>query len=40
MTEKIQMGDWKKQEGAGIWLPENEGDKLEGEVTHIDNCNL
>lgn len=30
------MADWKKQEGAGIWLPENEGDKLEGEVTHID----
>ncbi len=27
--------EWQKQEGAGIWLPENEGDELLGEVTHV-----
>lgn len=34
------MGDWVKQEGAGIWLPVEEGEKLEGEVTHIDTEGL
>lgn len=29
-----------KQEGAGIWLPKDEGDSLEGEVTHINTEGL
>lgn len=29
-----------KQEGAGIWLPEKEGDSLEGEVTHVNTEGL
>ncbi len=32
--------EWKKQEGAGIWLPSKEGDSLEGEVTHINTEGL
>ncbi len=36
------MGEGKRvlQEGAGIWLPSKEGDKLEGEVTHINTEGL
>ena len=35
------MGEnWKKQEGAGIWIPEKEGQELIGEVTHIDTEGL
>lgn len=29
-----------KQEGAGIWLPKDEKDTLEGEVTHINTEGL
>ena len=29
------MSEWKKQEGASIWLPEKEGDTLEGEVVSV-----
>ncbi len=31
---------YKKQEGAGIWLPKEEKDTLEGEVTHINTEGL
>ena len=31
---------YKKQEGAGIWLPKEEKDELEGEVTHINTEGL
>ncbi len=31
---------YKKQEGAGIWIPEKEGDSLVGAVTHIDTEGL
>lgn len=34
MTERV------KQEGAGIWFGEKDGDKLEGEVTHINREGL
>ena len=34
------MTEYKKQEGAGIWIPEKEGDELIGEVTHIDTEGL
>lgn len=29
-----------KQEGAGIWLPQEKGEQLEGEVTHINREGL
>ena len=29
-----------KQEGAGIWLPKDEKEELEGEVTHINREGL
>lgn len=29
------MGEYEKQEGAGIWFADNEGDELIGEVIHI-----
>jgi hypothetical protein len=28
--------NWVKQEGAGMWLPENEGDELIGSVVKVD----
>ena len=31
---------YKKQEGAGIWLPKDEKDELVGEVTHINTEGL
>lgn len=34
-VNNMTNGKRVKQEGAGIWLPENAGQKLEGEVTHI-----
>ncbi len=34
------MGEYVKQEGAGIWLPEKANDELIGEVTHIDTEGL
>lgn len=29
--------EWKKQEGLGIWIPENEGAVLEGEIVNINS---
>lgn len=35
------MGEeFVKQEGAGIWMPAEDGDELLGEVTHIDTEGL
>ena len=31
------MAEWKKQEGAAMWLPENKGDELVGEVIAVHN---
>ena len=31
---------WEKQEGAGIWIPEKEGDELIGEVTFVNTEGL
>ncbi len=34
------MTEWKKQEGAGIWLPQKEDEQLQGEVTHVNREGL